>query len=110
MDLPEQFEQEPMNEEPAEEQAAPAAVVRASPPSGKLPPVPSRFSTRNMSRAVARQQQCAAGIPARRSSCSWALPAPTARQMRESTYSSNGVPVVRSTMTAASWVLAGDTL
>jgi transcriptional antiterminator NusG len=36
MDLPEQFEQEPMNEEPVEEQqAAPAAVVPASPPKKK---------------------------------------------------------------------------
>jgi transcriptional antiterminator NusG len=31
MDLPEQFEQEPMNEEPAEEQAAPAEVPASSP-------------------------------------------------------------------------------
>lgn len=31
MDLPEQFEQEPMNEEPAEEQAAPAEVPVSSP-------------------------------------------------------------------------------
>src|SRR5689334_13759504 len=36
MDLPEQFEQEPMNEEqPVEEQAAPAAVVPASAPKKK---------------------------------------------------------------------------
>jgi transcriptional antiterminator NusG len=37
MDLPEQFEQEPMKEEPAEEQKAPA-VVRASSPKPKTAP------------------------------------------------------------------------
>jgi transcriptional antiterminator NusG len=45
MDLPEQFEQEPMKEEPAEEQVAPAVVVPASPSKRKAAPRAEQIPT-----------------------------------------------------------------
>ena len=44
-----------------------------------------------MSGAVARQQQCAAGMPARRSSASSTRPGTSARHSRSSTYCSYGL-------------------